>query len=574
MDFRAPVPRSTLSIIIPVYNEAKTLAEILDRVCRVQLIGEVQKEIVIVNDGSTDDTDQQALEYIKKHPSQGIHYLLHDQNRGKGAAIRTAIVECSGDYLVIQDADLEYNPEEYNSLLEPILAGDADVVYGSRFMGGNPHRVHFFWHYLGNKFLTLLSNALTNLNLTDMETCYKMFSSGIFKSLDLEESRFGFEPEVTAKLAKIPGIRIFEIGISYYGRNYHEGKKIGWMDGFEAIKCIWKYNYLAEMISREEEMIFGRLETPLVISVLLIGAFLRVRQYVVDRSLWLDEAFLSLNIVNRSFSELLSPLDWSQVAPIGFLYLQKLLIISVGNNEMTLRAIPIISGLISMILIYKLTQLLFDKYTALITLMLFSASYWLIFYSNEVKQYSSDVMFYLLTFYLFFRYVWNSRKLTAYFGFGIYGALVIWFSTPMMLVLASLLLILFVRLVFSRDGEAVKRTLLMAGFILAGGISYYLLFIQNHPTAELMRSYWAKFFLPTESAAVAQKWLLMKWHSLFKDDLGFDYRVYVVKIFFLAGLIGSIFRKTPVWILFFPAVIHYIASGFELYPVDTRLTLY
>jgi len=209
------MPNSTLSILIPVYNEALTLEKILDAVCGVELIGDLQKDIIIINDGSTDDSEQRALRYINKHPSYSIRYLKHNQNLGKGAAIQTGIRESTGDFLVIQDADLEYNPEEYNSLLEPIIEGRADVVYGSRFIGSNPHRVLFFWHYIGNKFLTLLSNAFSNLNLTDIETCYKMFSSRIIKSINLKETGFGFEPEVTAKLAAIPGIRVYEIGISY-----------------------------------------------------------------------------------------------------------------------------------------------------------------------------------------------------------------------------------------------------------------------------------------------------------------------------------------------------------------------
>jgi glycosyltransferase involved in cell wall biosynthesis len=235
-------PMAKLSIIIPAYNEEKTIQKVLSKIDGVELPSLIQKEVIIVDDCSTDNTGLIVTSSSQSFPTCKIKYIRHTKNQGKGAALQTGIREVSGDYIIIQDADLEYDPKEYSTLLQPILEGYADVVYGSRFMGGKPHRVLFFWHTIGNKFLTLLSNLFTNLNLTDLETGYKIFRAEILKAVSLKEKRFGFEPEITAGICRIPGIRIYEVGISYYGRTYDEGKKISWRDGVKAIYCILKYN--------------------------------------------------------------------------------------------------------------------------------------------------------------------------------------------------------------------------------------------------------------------------------------------------------------------------------------------
>jgi len=231
-----------LSVIIPTYNEADTIEVILGKIVSANLLGEIRKEIIIVDDASTDNTETRVEAFKKEHSTENIRLIKQTVNQGKGAAIHRGITLATGNFIVIQDADTEYNPRDYNTLLAPVLEGFADVVYGSRFIGGEPHRILFFWHSIGNKLLTTLSNMFSNLNLTDMETGYKLFRADILKSLYLKENRFGFEPEVTAKITRIPKVRIYEVGISYYGRTYEEGKKIDWRDGFRAIWCVLKYN--------------------------------------------------------------------------------------------------------------------------------------------------------------------------------------------------------------------------------------------------------------------------------------------------------------------------------------------
>lgn len=242
MNTLQPMAKYRLSVLMPAYNEALTIYLALEAIAEVHLEDEGQLEILVIDDHSTDDTAREVHRFRLAYPNIDLRYYRQDTNQGKGAALHIGIKEASGDYAIVQDADLEYDPKEYNLLLRPVLEGKADMVYGSRFVGGNPHRVLFFMHTIGNKLLTFLSNLLTNINLTDLETGYKLFKLEQLKKIKLREKRFGFEPEVTAKMAKIPGIRIYEVGISYYGRTYAEGKKINWKDGFRAIWCIIRYN--------------------------------------------------------------------------------------------------------------------------------------------------------------------------------------------------------------------------------------------------------------------------------------------------------------------------------------------
>jgi glycosyltransferase involved in cell wall biosynthesis len=263
--FEAPtIEFRKLSILIPVYNEQKTILTLLHRVSKIDLITGIQKELVIVNDSSTDETHLIISEFIHGHPEMNIKYYVHPTNKGKGAALHTCIRHSSGDLIIVQDADLEYDPRDYNTLLEPIIEGYADVVYGTRFYGGKPHRILFFWHSIGNAFLTFISNIFTGLNLTDMETCYKLFRADILKLLILKEERFGFEPEVTAKIARLKNVRIYEVGISYYGRTLEEGKKINWRDGFRALFFIIKYRFARPKQTSNTDIHGKQIETHII----------------------------------------------------------------------------------------------------------------------------------------------------------------------------------------------------------------------------------------------------------------------------------------------------------------------
>ena len=261
-----------LSIIIPVYNEERTILSILDRVMTVELHYALSREVIVVNDASKDKTGGLVEGYIKAHPEWNIRLVHHAVNHGKGGSIHTGIKEASGDFVLVQDADLEYDPRDYNRLLQPLMEDRADVVYGSRFIGGAPHRILFFWHSIGNKFLTFLSNMFTNLNLTDMESGYKVFRREVIQSLVLVEKRFGFEPEVTAKVARIPNVRIYEVGIAYYGRSYEEGKKINWRDGVQAIFAILKYNLFVR--DEKHKKVVDTNESPLPAYLLMVIFFL------------------------------------------------------------------------------------------------------------------------------------------------------------------------------------------------------------------------------------------------------------------------------------------------------------
>ena len=231
-----------LSILIPCYNEQQMVADVLKMVSNAQMMDQVQKEVIIIDDGSSDNTPACIQQFIKENPAQQIKLITHQTNRGKGACVRSGLALATGDVVIIQDSDLEYDASEYNKLLMPIAKGHADVVYGSRFRGSEAHRVLFFLHTIGNKLLTFWSNVFTGLNLTDMETGFKMFRTDAIRQLNLKENRFGFEPEVTAKISRVKNIRIYEVGVSYYGREYEQGKKIRWTDGMRAVYCVFKYN--------------------------------------------------------------------------------------------------------------------------------------------------------------------------------------------------------------------------------------------------------------------------------------------------------------------------------------------
>lgn len=341
-----------LSIIIPVYNEGNTIVPLLDKACKAQLLNGIKKEIIVVNDGSTDNTEDAVLTYKERHSQFDILYCNHNENRGKGAALRTAIEKATGEYLIIQDADLEYDPQEYNLLIKPVLDGFADVVYGSRFMGGNAHRVLFFWHSIGNKFLTFISNLFTNLNLTDMETGYKLFKADLVKNLILKENRFGFEVEITSKISQIPDVRIYEVGISYYGRTYREGKKINWRDGFQAIYCILKYN-LARRVRLSNYAIFTLFFLVRLIYIYFMGF---KNNYAHGDSRWIVE--LSDKVMRLDFN---FDIGRFIAAPFYqcFIALHKLLF--AGYWDILLVFSQLFLASLSGVYLFKLTRLLFES---------------------------------------------------------------------------------------------------------------------------------------------------------------------------------------------------------------------
>jgi len=310
-----------LSIIIPVYNEAGTISIILQKIRDVNLINNIEKEIILINDCSVDNTDIQIKRFIVENPGLTINYCFNDVNKGKGASLKKGISLATGEFLIIQDADLEYDPDEYNNLIKPVIAGYADVVYGSRFMGSNPHRILFFWHTVGNKLLTSLTNMFSNLNLIDMETCYKLFNTIMIQSIRLKEKRFGFEPEVTIKMSRIPGIRIYEVGISYFGRGYEDGKKIG----YSVIALIGRLNNEKSVTVNVIESFFMGFLTlsvitgflsiwiPVGTTILLISGFISVLLYFIHYDGIQDR-------LKEFFSSLVS-LSWIEILVLSFIVL-------------------------------------------------------------------------------------------------------------------------------------------------------------------------------------------------------------------------------------------------------------
>ncbi len=555
-----------LSIVIPVYNEEKTIHLLLDKVRDAVLMNNIGKEIIIVNDCSTDNTDRSLKEYFAINANLEIKYFRHERNQGKGAALHTGIANATGDCLIIQDADLEYDPNEYNSLLQPVIDFDADAVFGSRFMGGRPHRVLYFWHTIGNKFLTLCSNMFSNLNLTDMETCYKLFKINVIQSIPLEEKRFGFEPEVTAKVAAIPEVKIYEVGISYRGRTYKEGKKINWKDGFRALYAIIKYGLATRSFKWSDALIY-------VVLFFMMG--MGVYQYLSGTSLWLDESFLALNIISKSPIELFSPLLHGQIAPILFLQIEKIFSWIIPNSDYGLLLPPLLCFFAVLIFSLKTVKLVTkNPVTIVLFISLIGLNCRMLVYSNELKQYIFDVLVSITAiYYLIKPYSNQSRKMLTLCWWGCIAIFVSSISPIMMTSMGFFLLHEGITKRFEIR-NLIKLSLIWSlVFTLNFFVAYY-----NNPIVPSMKVYWqnANGFFPTDSFHSAYDFIVFN-SKIFLEDFVVT-QVSGKNILYLPILLGLLYlvkkRGSLSVLVVVPIILHLTLSAFQFYPAVGRLVLY
>jgi glycosyltransferase involved in cell wall biosynthesis len=558
-----------LSVVIPVFNEEQTIDLIVRRVQQVP----IDKEIILVDDCSTDGTAGR-LDLLSRQPN--IRVLRHGTNQGKGAALRTGFAAATGDIVIIQDADLEYDPAEYPTVLQPILDGRADAVFGSRFAGGECRRVLYYWHSVGNRILTTLSNMFTNLNLTDMETCYKAFRRELIQSITIEENRFGFEPEITAKVAA-SRCRIYEVGISYAGRTYEEGKKIGLKDGFRALWCILKYNVRnwgpLEFPEPPSLAPAPRAPVGMLLAILLLGVALRGFHFWSRTDLWNDEAAVATNLLNRSFLDLTRPLDLNQAAPVGYLWIEKLLGLASGMREAALRSLSLASGLLLLLATPWVLQSIAGWRTALIGTFLVAVCPEAMHYSTELKPYALDAVLSLTLLGLF--HTTFHRRPGALPCLILAGIVFPWLSLPSVFVLAATGIVLAAE---AFRGKERARLAVIVGSAFVWTLGFYLQYrmtLRLNTRDPYLQSYWNFAFAPFPPTSLGDlRWYVGKLAYVFVSPVGLGFR-YAAALLFAFGLAVLLFRKPAVVLLVLSCLgLVVAASAVHRYPFYGRLILF
>ncbi|MCH7513104.1 MAG: glycosyltransferase [Bacteroidetes bacterium] len=566
-----------VSIIVPVFNEEKYIFSQLEKVERVRHYLFEDSEIIIVNDGSSDGTEAQINRFIATIPADKkseVFVLTNDVNQGKGACLKLGIKKASNDYIIIQDADLEYSPDDWADLIKPIQDNHADVVYGSRFIGEKPHRIHYFWHYAGNRIITFISNLFTDLNLSDVNCGYKVFPRNSIDVDKLSEKRFAIDVEITIMLSNDPALRFYEVGIGYYGREKDKGKKTTWRDGMRTLFSIFKHGDPNKIPFVN---IITKISPKIYFLIFFIWAtILRLNQYFTRGSFWLDECALALNLRDRDYTGLLQPLDYNQVAPIGFLLTTKFFVNHLGQNELVYRIVPVLTGVFSIVLLYLFVKKFATSRIALISSFIYIFPIVFTNYSTEIKQYMSDTFFTLAILYLYFQFFHKQENIPKAILLGVFGGLFIGFSNIIIIILTSIGIYGIISLIRSFSVNRLLSYTFLGAIWLLSFFQYYTHFIKNHSNEQGMQNYWANFFAPIPTSFADLLWVPDNLWFFFKQWLGYHDSTWIPFLLLIIA-IYLCFRKKQYRYLFLllPMVIHVILSMFKLYPFDDkRLILY